>query len=80
VLKYSTDIDFSSNMDTISKAALRLTAQINKFSGILCHGLSKTRRRFFKDVLYVMQVSKHIMLGNSSRALQENMPLCQHFY
>jgi hypothetical protein len=62
-------------MDANSLTAVRFKAQVSKFSGILSKGLSKTKQRFFKEVLYGIQASKDVKLSNISRALLEDIPL-----
>ena len=62
-------------MDAISLLSNRFKAQVNKFSGNLSNGLSKTKGRFFKEMLYGIQASKDVKLSNISRALQEDIAL-----
>ena len=62
-------------MDANSLTAVRFKAQVNKFSGILSRSLAKTKKRFFKEVLYGLQAGKDIKLSNISRALMESIPL-----
>jgi hypothetical protein len=62
-------------MDTNSTTISRFKAQVNKFSGILSHDLSKTKKRFFKELLYGIQAGKDVKLSNISRSLQENIAL-----
>jgi len=62
-------------MDANSLTAARLKAQVNKFSGILSHGLSKTKKRLFRELIYGIQASKDVKLSNISRSLQEPIAL-----
>ena len=75
MLKCNYDKDFNTLMDTNSLTAVRFKAQVNKFSGILSQGLSKTKKRLFKEMLYGIQASKDVKLSNISRSLQESIPL-----
>ncbi len=75
MLKCNHDKDFSTLMDTNSLTALRLKAQVNKFSGILSSGLQKTKKRLIREMIYGIQASKDVKLSNISRALQEPIPL-----
>lgn len=69
------DKDFNTHMDINSTTISRFKAQVNKFSGILSHGLPKTSKRFFKEMLYGIQAGKDVKLSNISRSLQEAIPL-----
>lgn len=62
-------------MDANSLTVARLKAQVNKFSGILSHGLPKTKKRLFREMLYGIQASKDVKLSNIGRALQEDIAL-----
>jgi hypothetical protein len=75
VLKCRCNKQFNTVMDANSLTAVRFKAQVNKFSGILSRGLAKTKKRFFKEVLYGLQAGKDIKLSNISRALMESIPL-----
>ncbi len=75
MLKCNKYKDFSTLMDTNSLTAWRLKAQVNKFSGILSHGLPKTKQRLIRELIYGIQASKDVKLSNISRALQEPIPL-----
>ena len=75
MLKCNYDKDFNILMDTNSLTAVRFKAQVNKFSGILSQGLSKTKKRLFKEMLYGIQASIDVKLSNISRSLQESIPL-----
>lgn len=62
-------------MDTNSTTIHRFKMQINKFSGIISIGLSKTIRRMIKELLYGIQASKDVKLSNIGRSLKEGIPL-----
>lgn len=62
-------------MDANSTTIHRFKAQVNKFSGIFSENLPKTKKRFFKEMLYGIQASKDVKLSNISRALQEDIAL-----
>lgn len=62
-------------MDANSSAIVCFKAQANKFSGIISKGLSKTKQRLVKELIYGIQASKDVKISNVSRALQEEIPL-----
>jgi hypothetical protein len=49
--------------------------QCNKFSGILSKGLSISKQKLLRQMIYGIQASKDVKLSNISRALQEPIPL-----
>lgn len=62
-------------MDANSSDISRFKMQSNKFSGNISKGLSKTKQRLIKEMIYGMQAAKDVKLSNISRALKENIPL-----
>ena len=62
-------------MDANSLSIHRFKMQSNKFSGNLSRGLSKTKQRLLKEMIYGIQASKDVKLSNISRSLQEDIPL-----
>ncbi|MFY9309703.1 MAG: hypothetical protein WAQ28_11710 [Bacteroidia bacterium] len=67
--------DLRTHMDANSTTINRFKAQVNKFSGILSQGLSKTKKKFFREMLYGIQASKDVKLSEISRSLQEPIKL-----
>jgi hypothetical protein len=60
-----------------SKIRSRLKAQLTKFCGELCEGLSKPLAGFVSQMLFGIQSSQDVKLSNISRSLQEEFPLIQ---
>jgi len=58
-----------------AKAAYRIRAQVERFSGNLSEGLPKVARRVVRDVLYGVQARGSVRLSEIGRALREPIPL-----
>lgn len=57
-------------MDANSSTIGRFKVQANKFSGIIYKGLTVSKQKLIKQLLYGIQASKDVKLSNISRALQ----------
>jgi len=58
-----------------SKIHSRLKAQLSKFCGELCVGLSKPLREFARQMLFGIQASQDVKLSNIARSLKEDIGL-----
>jgi len=58
-----------------SRVAVRLRAQIVRFSGELSRGLTKPARRFVTEALYGIQARQSVLLSEIGRALNEPIAL-----
>lgn len=52
-----------------------IKGQISKFSGNISKGLSKSKQRLIKEMVYGIQASKDVKLSNITRSLNESIPL-----
>lgn len=62
-------------MDANSALTVRFRAQVSKFSGIISKGMTITKQKLVRQMIYGIQASKDVKLSNISRALKENIPL-----
>lgn len=58
-----------------SKVRARLKAQLTKFSGMFCAGLSRPLAKFVSQMLFGIQSSQDVKLSNIARSLKEDIPL-----
>ncbi len=60
-----------------SRIRSRLKAQLSKFSGELCAGLSKPLEKFACQMLFGIQASQDVKLSNIARSLKEDIELIE---
>ena len=62
-------------MNNDSKLVTKIKAQVSRFCGDITEGMSKPRKRFFKEAMYGMMASEDVKLSEVARSLGEPIKL-----